>query len=94
MKIIDQRHLFEVTLNGKGYTVLAPTLVEAIKEVITWNSISDEDDKVSGFMIPDNEVPELKMYYEDDAIDVTVIDFIKANISPSKDSAIVTREED
>ncbi|WP_286894929.1 MULTISPECIES: hypothetical protein [Sphingobacterium] len=94
MKIIDERHLFEVTLNGRAYTVLALSLVEAIKEVISWNSISDEDDQVSGFLIPDNEVEELKMYYEDDAIDLSVIDFIKDNIKPSKTPSIVTREDD
>lgn len=94
MKIIDERHLFEVTLNGKGYTVLALNLVEAIKEVIAWNSISDEDDMVSGFMIADNEVEQLKMYYEDDTIELTVIDFIKDNIKSGKTPAIVTREED
>lgn len=94
MKIIDERHLFGVSLNGRAYTVLALTLVEAIKEVITWNSISDEDDRVSGSMLADKKAKQLRMYYEDDSVKLRVIDFIKVNVTPSKDPAIITRSGD
>lgn len=100
MKIIDERHLFDVKIGDAQFYVLALTIVAAMNEVgeVYLDPLEDEETiEFTARLIPEEEVEILKFmdFETDDSSNPyrRLVDYVKEEIAVSDNPNILTSTE-
>lgn len=100
MKLIDERHLFDVRIGDAQFYVLALTIVAAMDEVRTWYLDPLEDQETIEFtaqLVPEDRVDKITIAdLDQDNLGYPyrhLIDYVKKEIAVSDNPNILTSTE-
>lgn len=100
MKIIDERHLFDVKIGDAQFYVLALTIVAAMNEVgeVYLDPLADEESiEFTARLVPDEEVEKITFmdcdHGEEKYLYRRIVDYVKSDIQVSDKPNVLTSTE-